>query len=344
VSAHFQHQDWMGTERARTTYNGAVEGTFTSLPFGDGLTTTSGTDKDASHFAMLDHDYEDETDHAQFRQYSEAQGHWLSPDPYSGSYDRSNPQSFNRYVYALNNPLSNVDPSERECVWDDGSYDASDDPDTGSSGGCAAAGGSYVPPNIFESVEGTNPGDWSPNASATIAADWTTPAVTVSASLCPGPVASTLTGAAVMGTIGPPAAGAQALAIMTGHVVTLGYDATAGLNFGTFGGSVHGGYSLAFDSQQNIALISTTGAGGGGFSGDAGISLQLGILQDTSVLSIEPMSSMPSLSFAAGDGTQVQGGIGLDGSTNAGIGLGAGFSASANLDVSQVTILACGPG
>ena len=107
---------------------------------------------------------------------------------------------------------------------------------------------------------------------------------------------------------------------------------------------MHGGYSLAFDSQQNIALISTTGAGGGGFSGDAGISLQLGILQDTSVLSIEPMSSMPSLSFAAGDGTQVQGGIGLDGSTNAGIGLGAGFSASANLDVSQVTILACGPG
>jgi RHS repeat-associated protein len=110
-SAHFQHQDWMGTERARTTYNGGVEGTFASLPFGDGLTTVSGTDLDAYHFATVDHDYEDETDHAQFRQYSEAQGHWFSPDPYGGSYDFSNPQSFNRYGYSLNNPLSAVDPS-----------------------------------------------------------------------------------------------------------------------------------------------------------------------------------------------------------------------------------------
>lgn len=30
-ATHFQHQDWMGTERVRTTYNGSVEGTFTSL-------------------------------------------------------------------------------------------------------------------------------------------------------------------------------------------------------------------------------------------------------------------------------------------------------------------------
>ena len=39
--AHFQHQDWTGTERVRTTYNGAIEATFQSLPFGDGLTTGS---------------------------------------------------------------------------------------------------------------------------------------------------------------------------------------------------------------------------------------------------------------------------------------------------------------
>ena len=41
-AAHFQHQDWMGTERVRTAYNGSVEGIFTSLPFGDDLTTTAG--------------------------------------------------------------------------------------------------------------------------------------------------------------------------------------------------------------------------------------------------------------------------------------------------------------
>ena len=93
---HFQHQDWQGTERARTTYTGAVEGTFTSLPFGDGLDTATGIDTDAYHFGMLDHDYATDTEHAMLRQYNSAQGHWMRPDPYYGSYDPSNPQSFNQ--------------------------------------------------------------------------------------------------------------------------------------------------------------------------------------------------------------------------------------------------------
>jgi RHS repeat-associated protein len=94
----------------RTTYNDGVEGSFTSLPFGDGLATVSGSDTDANHYATLDHDNESDTEHAEFRQSSSAQGHWLAPDPYIGSYDPSNPQSMNRYVYALNNPLSYYDP------------------------------------------------------------------------------------------------------------------------------------------------------------------------------------------------------------------------------------------
>jgi RHS repeat-associated protein len=94
----------------RTTYNGGVEGTFKSLPFGDGQVVT-GADTDADHYAMLDHDTETDTDHAQFRQYSNTQGRWLSPDPYHGSYKWRNPQSFNRYVYAGNNPLAVVDPT-----------------------------------------------------------------------------------------------------------------------------------------------------------------------------------------------------------------------------------------
>jgi RHS repeat-associated protein len=119
-ATHFEHQDWLGTERMRTTSSGAVEGKYTSLPWGDGQ-TTSGTDTDANHYAMLDHDAETDTDHAQFRQYSNVQGRFMSPDPYDGSYDASNPQSMNRYVYALNNPLSNVDPTGKDaCIYDDG--------------------------------------------------------------------------------------------------------------------------------------------------------------------------------------------------------------------------------
>jgi RHS repeat-associated protein len=122
AAAHFEHQDWLGTERMRTTYNaaalgtsGGVEGQFASLPWGDSQTTTSGSDKDAYHYAMVDYDGETNTDHAEFRQYSPTEGRWLRPDPYSGSYDMSNPQSFNRYEYAMNNPLSNIDPSGLDC-------------------------------------------------------------------------------------------------------------------------------------------------------------------------------------------------------------------------------------
>jgi RHS repeat-associated protein len=105
---YFQHRDWLGTERMQTTYNGSVEGTSTSLPFGDAQTTFSGADPNL--YASLDYDSETNTDHAQFRQYNNTQGHWMSADPYYGSYDFTNPQSFNRYAYALDEPLSSTDP------------------------------------------------------------------------------------------------------------------------------------------------------------------------------------------------------------------------------------------
>lgn len=34
----------------------------------------------------------------------------MSPDPYAGSYDITNPESMDRYTYVLNNPLAYVDP------------------------------------------------------------------------------------------------------------------------------------------------------------------------------------------------------------------------------------------
>ena len=40
----------------------------------------------------------------------EAARRWLAPDSYMGSYDLTNPESLNRYTYALNNPTSSIDP------------------------------------------------------------------------------------------------------------------------------------------------------------------------------------------------------------------------------------------
>ncbi len=141
AALHFEHQDWLGTERMRTAYNGSVEGSYASLPYGDGQ-TTSGTDTDANHVAMLDFDSESDTDHAQYRQYSPTEGRWLRPDPYSGSYHFRNPQSLNRYVYSMNSPLSKIDPSGLDNEWspDEAGEDYTDDGGWGGDGGFSDGG------------------------------------------------------------------------------------------------------------------------------------------------------------------------------------------------------------
>jgi RHS repeat-associated protein len=111
-TTYFEHQDWTGTERLRTNYLGQAAQRYSSLPWGDDSSAAIGGDgdnQDNAIFAGLDLDTESGTGHAQFRNYSQTQGRWLAPDPYDGSYDITNPQSFSRYAYALNNPLSFID-------------------------------------------------------------------------------------------------------------------------------------------------------------------------------------------------------------------------------------------
>ncbi|MHB8304008.1 MAG: RHS repeat-associated core domain-containing protein, partial [Acidobacteriaceae bacterium] len=76
---------------------------------------------DANHykFAGLERDAETGLDHTWFRQYASPMGRWLSSDPYNGSYDIANPQSFNRYAYVGNNPLTHVDPTGLYSIWVD---------------------------------------------------------------------------------------------------------------------------------------------------------------------------------------------------------------------------------
>lgn len=168
----FEHYNWLGTKRMITTYSGAVEGTIASLPFGDGETLT-GTNPDWSDFASLDGDGESNTEHAQFRQYSGNQGRWLSPDPYLGSYDFTNPQSFNRYAYVQNNPVGSLDPSGLNCaVGVSGcAFNCANDPNCDGQAGGSAAGGGTVdgvtwsdawggpPPSLLGGNDFYSPGD-----------------------------------------------------------------------------------------------------------------------------------------------------------------------------------------
>src|SRR4029077_811067 len=80
------------------------------LPFGELNSTDSGI---STHkFTGDERDAESNLDHTQFRQYSSSLGRWMHPDP-AGlvAVDPTNPQSWNRYAYVLNNPMTLVDPS-----------------------------------------------------------------------------------------------------------------------------------------------------------------------------------------------------------------------------------------
>jgi RHS repeat-associated protein len=110
ATTYFEHTDWVGTVRARSSAAGASVETCTSLPFGDNQICT-GTDGSPVHFAMLNWDSESNLQHAWFRQYSTTEGRWSIPDPSGlGAVDPSTPQTWNRYAYVLNNPINLFDP------------------------------------------------------------------------------------------------------------------------------------------------------------------------------------------------------------------------------------------
>jgi RHS repeat-associated protein len=93
-------------------------------------------------------------------------GRFMTSDP-SGLYyaDPANPQSLNLYSYVRNNPLSFIDPTGEECVWDDGSYDSNTDHETGRSDQCSQAGGTYFNHAYFNAPNG----DWSDQANTGLA-------------------------------------------------------------------------------------------------------------------------------------------------------------------------------
>src|SRR2546425_8431683 len=72
-------------------------------------------DANRQKYAMLERDSTG-LDHTWWRKYESTAGRWTSPDPLRGSV--GNPQSFNAYGYAGNDPVNLVDPSG---LWADAS-------------------------------------------------------------------------------------------------------------------------------------------------------------------------------------------------------------------------------
>jgi RHS repeat-associated protein len=113
-TTYMVHHDQVGTTRKWTEYSGGSwisQETVTNLPFGDGFTVSSGSGvSDHDFFADYIQDPDGEFK-SPTRRYSAVQGRWSTPDP-SGlaAVDLSNPQTWNRYAYVTNNPVSMTDP------------------------------------------------------------------------------------------------------------------------------------------------------------------------------------------------------------------------------------------
>jgi len=88
---------------------GNALGTYDYTPYGQ-VFSASGTG-DAFTFTGLQWDRETNSWHATARQLMGVEGRWLTPDQYGGSYDWTNPQSFNRDAYVNGMPMWATDPS-----------------------------------------------------------------------------------------------------------------------------------------------------------------------------------------------------------------------------------------
>jgi len=103
----FYHGDQIGSARLITAYGGWPLSAETYYPFG--LEATPNADPNHYKFTGKERDTESGLDYFGARYLSSSMGRFMSPDPSNQGVDFWLPQTWNRYAYVLNNPLSMVD-------------------------------------------------------------------------------------------------------------------------------------------------------------------------------------------------------------------------------------------
>jgi len=144
--SYYRHPDWLGSVRLGSTTARAMYSDVAYAPFGEPYAQAGAADYS---FAGMDQDTVSNSYDAAAREYS-TQGRWPSPDPAALAAVRLNfPQTWNRYAYALNNPLSLLDPTGLDCVYLNDGGSGVESVDTNSSAGeCSGNGGYWIPGTV----------------------------------------------------------------------------------------------------------------------------------------------------------------------------------------------------
>jgi RHS repeat-associated protein len=110
AGVNWVHQDPVTKSQRITNSSGAVTSTIDLDPWGGETARSSSQAFQPHRYTTYERDANG-GDEAMMRRYTGKWHRFTQPDPYDGSYDLSDPQSFNRYAYVQNDPVNFVDPT-----------------------------------------------------------------------------------------------------------------------------------------------------------------------------------------------------------------------------------------
>lgn len=105
---YFPHNNVLGTMTIETDHSGGPADDVLFQPWGQ-IWNDAGL-LDYQFAGTIWTDSYSASDFATYRLYRYNEGRWLTPDPNNAGADPANPQSWNAYAYALNNPTTLTDP------------------------------------------------------------------------------------------------------------------------------------------------------------------------------------------------------------------------------------------
>jgi RHS repeat-associated protein len=109
-SAYWMHEDPVTKSKRVTNSAGTVVSTVELDPWGADTSRSSNGAFQPKKFTSYERDANG-SDEAMARRYNRWHSRFDQPDPYDGSYELTNPQSFNRYSYTQNDPVNFIDPT-----------------------------------------------------------------------------------------------------------------------------------------------------------------------------------------------------------------------------------------